>query len=185
MEYNFKGSLTLNDYIQCCRVLNRERIIISTILTYIFFAVFIFLNLDFDVLKNVLKENPLNIFYIISSRYVIKYFILITLAFVIIDFIISPIFYKRHYKSDKMITAERNFRITDEIILMSTEYISLQISKEKIKKIVFKKDTIYIFTSLTHILTIKQRYLSDKSKFDELKTFINEKYNIKRQKGEK
>jgi hypothetical protein len=63
---------------------------------------------------------------------------------------------------------------------MCTECTSLKITKEKIKKIIFTKDTIYVFTAINHVLTIKKRYLDDTNVFNELKIYINEKYNIKK-----
>jgi magnesium-transporting ATPase (P-type) len=176
MEYKFKGSLTLQDYIQCCKILNRKRIIVTTILAYILFIAFIFLSFSLADIKTIFN-NPINLFYIISDKYVIICFLFITLFFVITNFIISPIMYKRNYKADKLINAERNFCITDKLITMSTEDISLHIPRDKIKKIIFDKDAIYIFTSINNVVMIKERYLSDNKEFEALKMFINEKYN--------
>ena len=150
MEYKFKGALTLKDYIQCCKILNRKRTMLITILTYIIF-VSIFLSFNFYDFNITFNENPLDLFYIISSSYVVKYILLITLITIILDFIIVPIIDRQHYKSDKMVAAERTFCITDELISI-----------------------------LTSILTIKERYLTDKDKFDELKVFINENFNTKK-----
>jgi len=177
MEYKFKGSLTLKDYIQCCKILNRKRIIVTAILAYIVFLAFLFLGFSFPDIKTIFN-NPINLFYIISDKYVIIIFLFITLVLVITDFIISPIIYKKNYKADKLIDAERHFCITDELITMSTEDISLQISREKIKKIIFDKDTIYIFTSINSVVIIKGRYLSDNKEFEALKMFIKEKYSV-------
>jgi hypothetical protein len=176
MEYKFKGSLTLKDYIQCCKILNRKRIIITAILAYILFIALVFLSFSLADIKTIFN-NPINLLYIFSDKYVIIFFLFITLVIVITDFILSPIMYKRNYKADKLIHAERDFCVTDELITMSTEDISLHISREKIKKMIFNKDAIYIFTSINSVIIIKERYLSDNKEFEALKMFINEKYN--------
>jgi len=177
MEYRFKGSLTLKDYIQCCNILNRKRIIVTTVLSYILFIAFVFLSFSLADIKTIFN-NPINLFYIFSDKYVIIFFLFITLFIVITNLIISPIVYKRNYKADNLISAERNFCITDELITMTTEAISLHISREKIKKIIFDKDTIYIFTSINNVVIIKERYLSDNKEFEALKMFIKEKYSV-------
>jgi len=183
MEYNFSGSLTVKDYIQCCRFLNRKRKVYVIILSCLVLLIFIFLSYNFMELKEYLSENPLHIFRILYHKYFIKYYLIATLTNIIIYFLFDPLYYKRHYKSDKLIKAERHFCITDEYISVQTEDLSSKITKDKIRKIVFTKDTIYIFTSMTHILTIKKRYLGDDSAFNELKVLINEKYNVKKANG--
>jgi hypothetical protein len=129
---------------------------------------------------NFLNDDPINIFYIISQKYFIKYFIIATAIVAVTEFILIPIYYRRCYKSDKMVDAERNFYITDEFISMSTDFTSLKITKEKIKKVIFNRDSIYIFTSLSSVLIFKRHYLNSDKEFEELKIFINEKYNIKK-----
>ncbi|MDR0442192.1 MAG: hypothetical protein LBH44_02155 [Treponema sp.] len=116
MEYKFSGTLTLKDYIQCCQIFNRKRNIFLAIFLYIAFLLIIFGSYDFSELKDFISDNPLNIFFVISHKEFIPYFIGITLFIIIAYFVIHPIYYMRLYKSDKMIKAERSFCITDEYI---------------------------------------------------------------------
>jgi hypothetical protein len=79
---------------------------------------------------------------------------------------------KKFYDSNKQINEEKFFTITEKQIHIMTQSGSNTLTKEKIYKTGFSKNSIYIFTSRNSGYSIEKRYLRDDAKFDALKEFM-------------
>lgn len=81
--------------------------------------------------------------------------------------------YKKSFEENKIAQEEQLFKINEKYIKIVSESIDLTLTRENIKKIIFDKDSIFIFTAQGINNIIKSRYLE---KFDELKEFIKINY---------
>jgi hypothetical protein len=168
MEYKFSGDSTLDDYVQMNRLIMKNRF--SEIGWKIFFIVLgtIFLVAMFFNL------NTKNIFEILKSIVDIIWIPIFVLVY--FKIILSKWRLRKYYVSNKIYNESKLFEINKKNILINSESINMNIQKDKIAKIEFDKDSIYIFTSLLNILVIKQRFMKDENEYNELKNFILKYY---------
>ncbi|ULQ60806.1 hypothetical protein K7I13_05950 [Brucepastera parasyntrophica] len=84
--------------------------------------------------------------------------------------------YRKTYESNKFFTEKVEYVITENEIRISSESSAEKLTKDKIYRILFDKDVVYIFIAenMAHIL--KQSYFADEAIFDEVKNFIRINY---------
>jgi len=197
MKFNFSGKISLNDYIQY------NRFIYKKLDKMIYVIVFIFVIINFSInLKKYFENKRMNLEYIkqiqnfseeninVFSSNIDLFFtvilptILFIVFFLIFVFIIEkcfmPIRYKKYYNSYKTLCELTNYKITNENILISSESGNTILTKEKIYKILYDKDTIYICIGLNMAYIIKKHYFEKNDEFDELRIFLNENYKNKK-----
>jgi hypothetical protein len=83
---------------------------------------------------------------------------------------------RKFYVSNKIYNEPKLFEIDDNSIIITSESTNVNLKKEKITKIEFDKDSIYIFPSLLSVFIIKQRFLKNIDEYTELKNFIIKYY---------
>jgi hypothetical protein len=161
MEYKFSGIITLKDYIRFNKAVHKKRNIFMLIL-FGAWILFCFVSNEYSFEK----------------RYFITFgTILVVLVAHKILFLISC---TRYYNSNKFLQDEESFIINEEFIEVTAQNSHAVINKDKIYKILFDKDSIYLFTAVNHALIIKRRYLKSDNEFDELKIFLKEYYKVKK-----
>ena len=74
----------------------------------------------------------------------------------------------------------KNYTITENTITINSNSEHTILKKESINKIIFDKDSIYIYIALTAAIIIKRKFLNSETQIDELKQFIVEYYGIKK-----
>jgi hypothetical protein len=182
MEYTMNGKISLDDYIQFNKVHRKQGF--TKIRRIIFFSIaFIFgiyLGFDLDI-RNIgitigkIKELTFGYIILIISM-VIIFFAFIVLLLFLFKRIVLHFIYKKYYYSDKILQQVQNYKINEINILITTESISSNYSKDNIQKIIFDKDSIYIYLGLNRAEIIKKRFLENEIEFEELVNFIKLNY---------
>jgi hypothetical protein len=138
MEYNFNGKIFLDDFVQYNRnfmieiFLKKKAPLVFIILSiYIGYIIYSF------VLYNQIR------FYEDILPAIIFVFI-----FVFLIFRRLKIFYKKCFMANKIAQEEQFFVINDKEIIIKSESINVILTKEKINKIKFDKNSIYIYIYL-------------------------------------
>jgi hypothetical protein len=168
MEYNFNGKMNLDDFVK----FNRNFMIES------FFK----------------KKVPL-VFIILSISILIGYFIynfivynqirffedilpVIVFVFIFVFFIFRrpKILHKKYFLANKIAQEEQFFAVNNKEIVIKSESINVILTKEKINKIKFDKDSIYIFIAVGSAYLIKSRYFDNINEFTEVVNFIKDNY---------
>ena len=155
MEYKLSGKITFedfvifNNYYLKYNLFNGWRKIIFPLLLLFFISVLIFVR---------------------------EYFYLLFIPIFIILFLI---FFKKNIKkqfqSNKFFAEEQHYSITEDQIEIKSENTSTIITKDKINKIWYNKNAIYIFIS-SYLAYLIPRTFSNNNEFDLLKDFINKNY---------
>jgi hypothetical protein len=166
MEYKFTGKISLEDFVQYNRFymtelfFKRKTSIIFIIAIIFFIGSFIFSIITFKRIR--LFEDILPI---------------ILFCLVLILIIRRPkIFYKKYFNANKISHEEQQFSINEKEMNIKSESLSLILTKEKINKIKFDKDSIYIFTAEGAAHIIKSKFLNSIIEFNNLKDFIRMNY---------
>ncbi|GHT80000.1 hypothetical protein FACS1894130_10330 [Spirochaetia bacterium] len=168
MEFKFDGTITLQDYIQLninhfkATLVNKKYILIYIILI-LSFSLFIGINIYNNTLISIINT--------IKDEYIFP-----VIVFIIIYFIFKRMQLKKLFDSNKILSEKKHYTITEDVIKIESESINDIITKEKINKIIYDKNTIYIYMSLTNVHLIKKRYLNNREQYIELKQFINKNY---------
>jgi ABC-type multidrug transport system fused ATPase/permease subunit len=194
MEYRFSGQITLDDYIQfnenvTSKIVdflknskNVYKFPFSEIIKYIF-CVFLLGILIYNLLPILLEFESEIIMKIFTNP---KIIIILILFFLIIIFIlIFPRImrnlmrnvYKKYYDSNKTITELCYYNITENVIKLKSESEDVCLTKEKINKIKYDTDSIYIYIGLNMAYIIKKRFLENEKTFEELQMFIKNNYD--------
>ncbi|MDR2100732.1 MAG: YcxB family protein [Campylobacteraceae bacterium] len=157
MTYEFSAIMTLDDYIQFNKMFHRK----SNILMLIPLAAWVLFYLFIDI----------------KGIEYIYFFILFVLIFILI---ISKIFfrvnYKKSYYSTKFLQDDCFFKISEKSIEITTQDSRAIAKRDKIHKIKFDKDSIYLFIAVNMAYIIKKRYLKSGDEFNELKEFVKKHY---------
>jgi hypothetical protein len=162
MEYKFNGKVTFEDFIQMNRLYMKEIFLKGKLL--IIFIVFITIILGFFV-YDIIAYNKIS--------FIENLLPIIIFCFAMLFIIKTPkILYKKNYEKDKLSHEEQTFIINESEISLFSENSFVKITKDKINKIKFDKDSMYIYLSENKILIIKSRYLNNISEYNELKEFI-------------
>ena len=80
--------------------------------------------------------------------------------------------YKRHYNGNKRMQQFQNIKITEQCISITTETDNTNLTKEFIRKILYDKDAIYIYSALNMAHILKKRFLENENDFDDLVKFV-------------
>jgi hypothetical protein len=167
MEYKFSGELNFDDYVQFQKAalkglwLTRRMIIIFCLLIAIFTSDL----LDF---RNgiSLKDTPTIIGIASFSILIIVFLIMFN----------SKRIYKKSFNENKIGQERCDFTINEDKITIVSESGSSILTKDNIHKILFDKDTIYIFMARNIARIIKKRFVENEEKYNELVLFIKDKY---------
>jgi hypothetical protein len=169
MEYKFNGKMSLDDYVQFNRNFMIEIFFRKKAsLIFIIFGISIFIGY---FIYNLVVYNQIRFYEDILPA------IIFVLTFVLLIFRRPKIFYKNHFTANKLAQEEQFFVLNDKEIIIKTESINIILTNEKINKIKFDKDTIYIFTAIRSAYLIKSRYFDNINEFSEVVNFIKNNYN--------
>jgi hypothetical protein len=178
MEYKFSGEMTLDDYIQFNEVHFKKRFFIK--LEYLFyFILLVMLILSFfSAFPKLARLEPGMLVQLITPK-ILLYIGLVALSIVLLIILnrSTPLIYKRYYNSNKMMSEPKEYYITENEIKITGESEKTIIKKDKINKIVFYNDAIYIYIALNMALIIKKRFLGDAYNFDDFSSFIRKNYD--------
>ncbi|GHV08655.1 hypothetical protein FACS189485_20400 [Spirochaetia bacterium] len=167
MEFNFSNQLTFKDYVQYNKTHSKNTFWGKyEILFYIVLFLFI-------VTPSLFKfKNALQIAIV---HFIIPFVALVTL-YLVDHLIIRPTQYKRHFKSNIRLSKIAYYKISEDTIEIKNDSEYATLKKDEIYKILFDKDSIYIYTALTLSQIIKKRSLNSENEFKELVEFIKENY---------
>ena len=176
MEYNLHGKITLADYIQFNKAYSSHgfmkyfRIVVySGLIIYIGFS---FLP-DKDIFTDLFLYSPFDFIKIFTPIIFAIIFILL------VNKLLMPLIYKRHYNANKKLQSTHDIKINEHNILISTETSNFVYSKSDINKIIFDKNSIYIFTGINIGNIFKKRFLENEDEFEALKQFVKVNYGKK------
>jgi hypothetical protein len=106
--------------------------------------------------------------------------------FILMLFIIFNFLFKRnlrkHYYSNKLFNEEQYYTVTEDQIEIKTAISNALITKDKINRILYNKNVLYIFIALNMAYIIPESFFADSNEFINFKSFMNENYNIVRNK---
>jgi hypothetical protein len=182
MEYNFNGKITLDDYIQFNE--NIYKFPFSEKLKYIF-CVFLLGIYIYNILPVLLELEPQIILKFFANPKVIINFILffpIIILILVFPKILRNLMkniYKKYYDSNKIMAELCCYNITENVIKLKSESGDVILTKEKINKIKYDNDSIYIYIGLNMAYIIKKRFLENEKAFEELRIFIKNNYDKK------
>jgi hypothetical protein len=165
MEYKFNGDFTLDDYVQMNRHIMKKRF--SKIGWKISYCILGVLFLGLTIFNIVIIGNIDAILEFIKEMIWVPVFIVLYFTF-----LLSKWRLKKYYISNKIYNELKLFIVNEETISINSESINTILTKQKINKIEFDKDSIYIFTSLLSVIVIKQRFLNNINEFIGLKELI-------------
>jgi hypothetical protein len=187
MEFIFSGKITAEDYIQFNKTHNKKSIssrIIKIIfcLLIILVVILFFVNLN-DYFNNVKMfesnngiDKPLLLSVVIEFIGAIFPIIVFVLVYTIFVYIILPIIYRKTYNSNKMLNELQNYKINEKEIIINSENGNIIIQKEKIFKIIYDKDSIYIYIGSNMAYIIKSKFFENINQFKELCEYLKDKY---------
>jgi hypothetical protein len=168
MEYKFNGKMSLDDYVQFNRNFMIEILFKKKMsLVFIILGISIFIGY---FIYNFVVYNQIRFYEDILP------IIIFILTFVFLLFRRPKIFYKKYFTANKLAQEEQFFVINDKEIIIKSESINIILTSEKINKIRFDKDTIYIFTAIGSAYFIKSRYFDNINEFAEVVDFIKNNY---------
>jgi hypothetical protein len=162
MEYKFNGKLTLDDYVQVNKlyiveIFLKGKISIVFIIAIIFtIGSFIYHLVLYNTIRFVEDILPI-LFFGLIILFIIK---------------MPKRMCKKYFEKDKISQEEQTFIINENEISIASENSFVKFTKDKINKIKYDKDSIYIFISENKLCMIKSRYLSNLTEFNELKDFL-------------
>jgi hypothetical protein len=166
MEYKFSGKLSFDDFVQMNRFYMVEMFFKGKI--SIIFIIAIIFSIG-SLIYNLVLYN--------SISFVEDILPILIFGLAILFIIKRPkILYKKYFEKDKMSQEEHTFIINENEISMTTENSFIKFTRDKINKIKYDKDSIYIFISENKVYIIKSRYLGSLTEFEELKDFLKLNY---------
>ncbi|GHV57191.1 hypothetical protein AGMMS49579_22700 [Spirochaetia bacterium] len=168
MDYKFNGDFTLDDYVQMNKHIMKTKY--SKIGWKIFHAFFGIIFVGMIVFNIIVSNNIYELLNFFVGIIWIPVFVIVYIFFM--SFMVSKWRLRKYYDSNKIYNEPTTFEINENNILLRSESTNINMTKEKITKIEFDKDSIYIFTSLLTVLIIKQRFLKDENEYKELKELI-------------
>jgi hypothetical protein len=167
MEYKFSGKLTFDDFVQMNRFYMKDTLLKKKI-TIVLFIIVIIILLGY-LITNIIINN--------TVRFLEDILPIVFFGSLMYFLLRMPKkYYKKYFENDKMIQEEQTFIVNENEMNISSENSFLKITKDKIVKMKYDKDSIYIYIGENKLCIIKSRYLRDLTEFNELKDFIKANY---------
>lgn len=199
MEFNFEGKVSLDDYIQFNQFVSKKYEIIFHVI--LLFCVLINLSINIKsyydgIIFGRLYENNLvlteneetNLEELQNSIKIIDFAEHFLSSILLIIFFTIFLFIRKHnkskrimknYNSNKLMTENNVYKITIDSIIINNDFGNITLKERIINKILYDKDSIYIFIGLNAAYIIKKHFFEDENKYYELNNFIKEKYGKK------
>ncbi len=168
MEFTFSGRITFDDYVQFNRFILRKRIVLRLIV-YIFSLILLIFTFGLSNLKDGFSFDSLNI---------ALCFMFFFLIYATISLLFSKRRYRKIFNSSKTIEEECHYIINEKYMKTSSETTNSTLTQETIHKIIFDKDSMYIFLAMNMAQIIKKRFLGN-DEYEKLTTFVKENYKDK------
>ena len=155
MEFNLSGKITFEDYLA--------------------FYKYHFKHLFFDGWKKFVLFF-LVIVFVFAMIYIRSYFaIIIVFVFIMLFLFFTKKELKKQFNSNKFFTEEQFYLITIDKIEIKTESSSVVLTNDKINKILYNKNAIYIFISSQLAYVLPKSFFKNND-FDIIKNFVEENY---------
>jgi uncharacterized SAM-binding protein YcdF (DUF218 family) len=177
MEYDFSGQITFKDYVQLNKISQQKTFIRKFIPIFYIILALVFIKSTWSDIKIIWENDPIKLIPTIGIPVII-----IVGCLLLFNNLLLPFIYKRFYKSNNLAKEMRHYKITNKAIIVSSESVNTNLSKDTINKIFFDKDSIYIYTALNAAHIIKERFLDSETEFKQLVDFIKENF-VKRKNG--
>ncbi|MEI1280623.1 YcxB family protein [Leptospira venezuelensis] len=177
MNYKVKGRVSLEDY---SKFINYH-IYLSLLggfrkFIFVFLGLVLFLFYVLPILKKLPPRNETEIVEV--SQFLARFLVIFAIA------LISYLFFKfrlssrnkKTFESNKFLQDEQTFDIGENQILASSPNSNTIITKDKIHKLAFKDDAIYIFISAIQAFVIPKHYFDNDNEFGKAQNFLKEHY---------
>jgi len=166
MEYKISGQISYDDFMQF-QQFNLKSAINKLFPWWQKLLIFVFLGIYF--INELRKDNNL-------QKIVIFIIIISLLIFFSLIIYYSKRLYKKQFNIDKSNALYCNYTINENSIIIEFEDGIISLSKNDIHKILFDKDSIYIYRYPNIAKIIKKRFFVDEDEYTNLLLFIKEKY---------
>ncbi|QQO10125.1 YcxB family protein [Breznakiella homolactica] len=170
MEYKFTGALNFDDFVQAQRVALKSVFFTRKIIINFCLILFIFTFYLKYFTKGISLRDTTTLVVIVGFA---------ALLIVLLVMFNSKRIYRKSFETNKLIAEECEYTINEEQILVTSESGSSILNHGNIYKIVFDKDSIYLFMGTNTAKAIKKRFLRDEEEYDSLVTFIKNNYGDK------
>ena len=101
------------------------------------------------------------------------FFIIIVCVVYAMLFLVLPKFrYRKLFNSNRLLQEKQTFTVSELNIAISSPSISVQITRDKIEKLVCTADLICIYISRMQAYLIPRRYFDDDAEFADISAFI-------------
>jgi len=178
MEFVFNGKLTLEDFIQFNETHLKKSFFGKYKYLFYLLLIVIFIYSSFFEIKEIIN------FASVHPEILLKIFLQPSVIFPILGIVLLIIFskkimkpiYKKYYNSNKIMTEIKYFNITEDIINIKSDSEDYKLTKDKIYKILYDDDSIYIYFTINGAHIIKKHFINNNSDYDELVKFMKEKY---------
>ena len=190
MEFKFNGKISLEDYVAFNKFQAKFKgwqkivlficfiIILSMILINLYFG--INRMLDFYEKMSAISDGLIIKLTIIQIFKEFK-FIFVMLLLFLFYIIYYYLYYrkvKKNYNSNKLFNEEQYYTVTENQIEIKNAFSNGIITKDKINRIVYYKNSVYIFISLSDACLITESFFADSNEFMNFKSFMKNNYNI-------
>ncbi|MFB5652837.1 YcxB family protein [Leptospira wolffii] len=177
MNFRIKGNVSLKDYSKFINYHLYESLFGGfRKFIFLFLGLVLFFYYVLPILKKLPPRNETEI--VELSEFLAR--ILMIFAFASILYLFFKIRLvsrnRKTFASNKFLQDEQTFDIDENQILASSSDSNTILTKEKIHKIAFRDDAIYIFISAIQAFVIPKHYFDNDDEFGEAKNFLKEHY---------
>jgi hypothetical protein len=165
MEYKFSGELNFDDFMQFQKLVLKRTFLTKRWIIIFCVSAFVVIASMINLTGN---EKSVS-----GTTFIIP--IIISGMFVLTALRLKKS-WRKSFESNKQIQQRCNYMINKEGIHTGTESGSSTLTKDKIHKILFDKDSIYIFMADNMAKIIKKRFVANGEKYDEMVLFIKTEY---------
>jgi hypothetical protein len=173
MEYNLNGKVSFDDYVRFNKTHKKHGF--YKIFRLIFYpALIIYIAYTFIPVIETLKNKILT-----SLITLIIFLILFYIISILFNITVMRLIYKRHYNANKLLHQTQSIKINEQSISITAQSGTSILTKEDINKIIYDKDSIYIYIGLNIAHILKKRFLENENDFEDAVKFVKSNYGKK------
>lgn len=174
MAYEFSGKIRYEDFIKFNRTHMRHLFLSGKklLLWFVLASILLLISISdcYDIAMHGRPITDTSLF-----------FILIVCAIYAILFLLFPKFrYRKLFNSNRFLQETQSFSVTEQLISITSQSTAVQITGDKIEKLVCTPELICIYISRIQAYLIPRHYFADEEKFAEISAFIKLHFDPKR-----
>ena len=174
MEYNLNGIVSFDDYVQFNKTHRKRGFYkIIGIINWFFYLALIILIALLALVLILGPESPLDF---IKNNSAAMALLACGSSLILFNTIGMRLIYKKHYDANKLLQQTQNIKINEQSISIISESGAINLTKEDTNKIIYDKDSIYVYIGVKMAHVFKKRFLENENDFEELVKFLKSHY---------